>query len=292
MFWNEKDDFDYSNKSSGSKNETPKQSVDEIFMNTIDFNALWRDNKDNDLCKKINEEILSYQLIEEELSHEQDKNAFINKTDVKVFSHQTGDEQYPINDGINENILSIESLKQKYPSLNQNQIMCFETLLSSPSQSSFFEGNSLINSFANIILLDEAREFISNIEFEHSLLILLSSAHQIFPKSFFANLQNLHSIEICRSVKNLPYRCFYFCSSLSTIIFQGQIESIGHECFSHCSNLQSIEISRSVKNLPIQCFYGCSSLSTIIFQGQIESIDSGCFSECSKLQSIEIHHSK
>jgi hypothetical protein len=87
----------------------------------------------------------------------------------------------------------------------------------------------------------------------------------------------LQSIEIPESVKNLPYQCFYGCSSLLLIIFHEQIESIGNECFWQCSKLQSIEIPELVKNIPYQCFDGCSSLSSIIFHGRIESFGNGCF---------------
>jgi hypothetical protein len=109
--------------------------------------------------------------------------------------------------------------------------------------------------------------------------------------NFFENCSLLQSIEIPQSLKNIPIPCFSKCTSFSSIIFHGQIESIGSSCFSGCSKLQSIDFRQSIKNLPNCCFSECSSLSSIILCGQIESIGQSCFSKCSKLQSIDFRQS-
>jgi hypothetical protein len=171
MLWNDKDDFDPSNRRNESKNETSESRGDEIFINKPDENPLLKEKNNDNLANQINKEFLSHQLGEEELSHQHDEIAFINKTDEKIISRQTDEDQSSIHDHTNESILNIESLKHKYPSLNQNQIMSFETLLSSPSQGSFNKENSLIHSFTNIILLDETG---------NSFQILNSSIHSLF----------------------------------------------------------------------------------------------------------------
>jgi hypothetical protein len=102
----------------------------------------------------------------------------------------------------------------------------------------------------------------------------------------FYHSSKIQSIEVSDTIKHLPDSCFSECSSLSSIIFHGQIESIGEFCFYKCSNLQSIELSASFKHLPDSCFSECSSLSSIIFHGQIESIGGDCFYKCCSLISI------
>jgi hypothetical protein len=90
-------------------------------------------------------------------------------------------------------------------------------------------------------------------------------------KNVSEDAQIFNQLKFHQLVKDLPDECFYGCSSLSSIIFPGQIESIGNECFYECSNLQSIEIPISVREInPNQwyeysCFEGCNSLQNMSF---------------------------
>jgi hypothetical protein len=74
-------------------------------------------------------------------------------------------------------------------------------------------------------------------------------------------------------VKHLPVRCFEDCSSLSSIIFHDQIESIGESCFRGCTSLQSIEIFLKVKKMV-----------------RIESFVQSCFAECISLQNLSTNN--
>ena len=68
---------------------------------------------------------------------------------------------------------------------------------------------------------------------------------------------------ITYSVTSLGERCFYDCSSLTSITIPNSVTSLGDECFSGCSYLTSITIPNTVTSLGNRCFEGCSSLTSI-----------------------------
>ena len=62
---------------------------------------------------------------------------------------------------------------------------------------------------------------------------------------------------ITYSVTSLGYRCFWYCSRLSSITIPNSVTSLGDECFSDCGSLTSITIPNSVTSLGDGCFYDC-----------------------------------
>ena len=62
---------------------------------------------------------------------------------------------------------------------------------------------------------------------------------------------------ITYSVTSVGYRCFSYCSSLTSITIPNSVTSFGDGCFSGCSSLTAITIPNSVKSLGDGCFYNC-----------------------------------
>ena len=69
--------------------------------------------------------------------------------------------------------------------------------------------------------------------------------------------------QIPNSVTSLGDRCFYDCSSLTSITIPNSVTSLGEGCFAYCSSLPSITIPNSVTSLGGYCFSGCSRLTSI-----------------------------
>jgi hypothetical protein len=55
---------------------------------------------------------------------------------------------------------------------------------------------------------------------------------EFLPDGYFGKFSHLRSIEIPRGVKQIGFRCFYGCSSLSTIIFQETLNLLVINAFS------------------------------------------------------------
>ena len=90
------------------------------------------------------------------------------------------------------------------------------------------------------------------------------------------------------SVTSFGEKCFYECSSLTSITIPSSVTSLGDFCFDGCSGLTSITIPSSVTSLGDWCFEGCSSLTSITIPSSVTSLGEGCFYGCSGLTSITI----
>lgn len=88
------------------------------------------------------------------------------------------------------------------------------------------------------------------------------------------------------SVTSFGEKCFYECSSLTSITIPSSVTSLGDFCFMLCSGLTSITIPSSVTSLGDGCFRGCSGLISITIPSSVASLDDYCFSDCSGLEIV------
>ncbi len=78
------------------------------------------------------------------------------------------------------------------------------------------------------------------------------------------------------------------CSSITKVIINNGVTSIGNNAFYGCSSLTDITIPDSVTSIGIFAFGCCSSLTDITIPDSVTSIGNGAFSLCSRLTSITI----
>ena len=109
-----------------------------------------------------------------------------------------------------------------------------------------------------------------------------------FGEKCFYECSSLTSITIPSSVTSLGDFCFDGCSGLTSITLPSSVTSLGYSCFSDCSGLASITIPFSVTSLGDYCFRGCSGLTSITLPSSITSLSSYCFVGCSGLTIITI----
>lgn len=118
------------------------------------------------------------------------------------------------------------------------------------------------------------------------------------------------SIEIPSTLTTIPSDCFSYCSSLSSVTLNEELEIIGGGVFEGCSNLRSItlpenlievgsrcfercgityiEIPSTVTAIPYECFLDCSSLSSVTLNEGLETIGLGAFAGCTSLTEIVV----
>lgn len=101
-------------------------------------------------------------------------------------------------------------------------------------------------------------------------------------------------------VTKLEDRCFYNCTSLTSITIPSSVIYLGYSCFEGCSELTSVTIGSgngqfsikadpsSVTNLRNRCFYGCTSLTSVTITSSVTSLGDECFSNCTSLTSVTI----
>ena len=104
----------------------------------------------------------------------------------------------------------------------------------------------------------------------------------------FSYCDNLESIILPESLKNIERDAFYACSSLKDITLPNGITSIDWYAFQNCTSLKSITIPDSVTDLSIGAFRGCSQLETVNLSSNITRIDEETFMECKNLKTINI----
>lgn len=84
--------------------------------------------------------------------------------------------------------------------------------------------------------------------------------------SFF-RCNNLFSVSISETVKEISFCAFDNCDSLEFIVFPDSVEKIGMHAFSSCSNLSSISLGKGLKRIELGAFYNCIELNTVLYSG-------------------------
>ena len=126
------------------------------------------------------------------------------------------------------------------------------------------------------------------------------------PAYIFSECENLKSVVLPETVKDIYDYAFENCSSLEAIempgvthIFEGafnactslktiempMVKTIGSSAFEKCTSLKTIEMS-SVERIGSYAFFGCSSLEAVTIPSQTEYIGYMAFYQCSKLREV------
>ena len=110
------------------------------------------------------------------------------------------------------------------------------------------------------------------------------------PSCAFIRVSNITRVTIPEGVTSIGSYAFQYCSSLESVIFEGEslLTSIGYCTFSDCSSLTSITIPDRVTSIGRSAFEDCSSLTSIKIPESVTSIGYSAFRNCSSLTSIII----
>ena len=100
----------------------------------------------------------------------------------------------------------------------------------------------------------------------------------------FSNCNNLTSVILPASLKEIWNMAFYKCSSLTSITIPSSVTSIQEYAFEGCGGLTgSITIPSGVTSIREHAFSGCSGLTSVTIPSGVTSIGQGAFDGCSGL---------
>ena len=90
-------------------------------------------------------------------------------------------------------------------------------------------------------------------------------------------------------LKRIGYEAFSNCSEISSdLIIPESVNQLNERSFSGCSSIPSIVINGDLTSIPPECFYGCSSVKNLVLPDTLQSIGSWAFGGCDSLEYAEI----
>ena len=74
--------------------------------------------------------------------------------------------------------------------------------------------------------------------------------------------------------------------SIETVIFDGNINTVGKYAFQNCTSLKKVVLSEGVKTINSCVFQNCTALKEVVISSTIETIDNAAFYNCNALESV------
>ncbi|KAL7714420.1 Leucine rich repeat containing protein BspA family protein [Entamoeba marina] len=97
------------------------------------------------------------------------------------------------------------------------------------------------------------------------------------------NASIIKDITIPFSIHSLNYKCFYFCTKLTSIDLPSSLTSLSDKCFSNCVSLKCINLSSLIQSLGCGCFNNCTQLTSINIPSSLTDLGNECFKGCTQL---------
>ena len=125
-------------------------------------------------------------------------------------------------------------------------------------------------------------------EIKDGVAIIPEGTTEIPFRAFF-NCEDLTTVVIPDSVTCIVNAAFYGCSSLTEIVIPNSVTSIGASAFSRCSSLKNIVIPNSVTSIGEDAFSRCYSLKNVVVPNGVTSIGDKAFC-CSSRRRLVIRN--
>ncbi len=115
---------------------------------------------------------------------------------------------------------------------------------------------------------------------------------------WYSKASSISKIIIEDNVTSIGDYAFYWCTAVREISISSSVLSFGESSFAGCNSLKSLAIPNGVTSIGDDAFYGCTSLQSITIPSSVTRIASDAFDDCSSLKSIEVaaanknYHSK
>jgi hypothetical protein len=108
----------------------------------------------------------------------------------------------------------------------------------------------------------------------------------------FTKNDDITSVVVPPSVKEIPEAAFALCENLTTVILPDTVEEIGLQAFIQCTSLQTVNFPAGLKTIGYQAFGGCGELYNLTIPDSLTALSwestlgrgrSGAFLVCGKL---------
>lgn len=110
----------------------------------------------------------------------------------------------------------------------------------------------------------------------------------VIPSNFFKRNNNLISMSIPSTYKEISDSTFKLCKELVSANIPSSVITIGASAFEGCDKLNTFKIPSTIETLGEKAFSSCSGITQIVIPTNRTCIDSYEFSNCLNLQSIVI----
>lgn len=108
----------------------------------------------------------------------------------------------------------------------------------------------------------------------------------------FANCRTLTSIVIQNGIISIGESAFSGCFALKSITLPNSVQAIEEGAFAGCRSLKGVYISHGVQRIGDSAFDGCNALAGITLSDSVKSIGNGAFDGCRKLNKIHFQGTK
>lgn len=105
---------------------------------------------------------------------------------------------------------------------------------------------------------------------------------------WYDNLSSITRVVIDDGITSIGDHAFEDCRNLINIIMPSSVTSIGYYAFSGCNSLTGVTIPDGVASIGESAFQNCSSLSSVTIPYSVTSIEVSAFSGCSSLSDITV----
>ena len=103
--------------------------------------------------------------------------------------------------------------------------------------------------------------------------------------------ESITTLIIEDGISSIGDYAFCKCSGLTSVTIPNSVTSIGDYAFRKCSGLTSVTIPNSVTSIGEDAFSGCSGLTSVTIPNSVTSIGEDAFYKCSGLTSVTIPNS-